>query len=100
MRAKHFLKCSKTEVYIFYEDNTLPVIGGENMSDESSERLMTRQEVEERFGISKRFLEISAMQKMGPALVRIGRSINAREKILFWLPAESVWRQFDRWSMN
>ncbi len=45
------------------------------MSDESSERLMTRQEVEERFGISKRFLEISAMQKMGPALVRIGRSV-------------------------
>jgi len=36
---------------------------------------MTRSEVEERFGISKRFLEISATQKMGPALVRIGRSV-------------------------
>ena len=45
------------------------------MNHESSDRLMTRQEVEERFGISKRFLEISATQKMGPALVRIGRSV-------------------------
>jgi predicted DNA-binding transcriptional regulator AlpA len=45
------------------------------MSHESSDRLMTRSEVEERFGISKRFLEISATQKMGPALVRIGRSV-------------------------
>ncbi len=45
------------------------------MNHKSSDRLMTRQEVEERFGISKRFLEISAAQKMGPALVRIGRSV-------------------------
>jgi predicted DNA-binding transcriptional regulator AlpA len=45
------------------------------MSDESCDKLMTRQEVEERFGISKRFLEISAAQKMGPALIRIGRSV-------------------------
>jgi predicted DNA-binding transcriptional regulator AlpA len=45
------------------------------MSDESCDKLMTRQEVEERFGISKRFLEISATQKVGPALIRIGRSV-------------------------
>ena len=45
------------------------------MNHESSDRLMTRQEVEERFGISKRFLEISATRKMGPTLVRIGRSV-------------------------
>jgi len=45
------------------------------MSHEYSDRLMTRQEVEERFGISKRFLEVSAAQRVGPALVRIGRSV-------------------------
>jgi predicted DNA-binding transcriptional regulator AlpA len=45
------------------------------MDHERSDRLMTRKEVEERFGISKRFLEISAAQKVGPALVRIGRSV-------------------------
>lgn len=36
---------------------------------------MTRREVEERFGISKRFLEKSATQKMGPVFVRVGRSV-------------------------
>jgi len=45
------------------------------MYQENSYRLMTRKEVEERFGISKRFLEISAAQRIGPAIVRVGRSV-------------------------
>jgi predicted DNA-binding transcriptional regulator AlpA len=45
------------------------------VKDESSDRLLTRKEVEERFGISKRFLEVSAVQRVGPAMVRIGRSV-------------------------
>lgn len=45
------------------------------MDHKRSDRPMTRKEVEERFGISKRFLEIAAAQKVGPALVRIGRSV-------------------------
>lgn len=45
------------------------------MKHENSDRLMTRKEVEDRFGISKRFLEVSAVQRVGPAMVRIGRSV-------------------------
>lgn len=45
------------------------------MKIENSDRLMTREEVEERFGISKRFLEVSAGRRVGPAVVRIGRSV-------------------------
>ena len=45
------------------------------MNQQGSDRLMTRKEVEEIFGISKRFLEISAAQRIGPAIVRVGRSV-------------------------
>ena len=56
------------------------------MKQEVNDRLMTRQEVEERFGISKRFLEISATQKIGPAIVRVGRSVRySAADIRFWI---------------
>lgn len=38
-----------------------------------ADRLMTRQEVEDHFGISKRFLEISAGRGDGPPMTKIGR---------------------------
>ena len=41
-------------------------------------RLMTREEIEEQFGISKRYLEVSANRGDGPPLVRIGRSVRYR----------------------
>jgi len=45
-------------------------------------------EVEARFGISKRFLEISAMSGDGPRLVRIGRLVRYRIKdIQHWIEA-------------
>ncbi|AXI47534.1 AlpA family transcriptional regulator [Sulfitobacter sp. SK012] len=56
------------------------------MNKVNSDRLMTRQEVEERLGISKRFLEVSAAQKLGPALFRIGRSVRYSEAdIRLWI---------------
>jgi len=56
------------------------------MYQENSYRLMTRKEVEERFGISKRFLEISAAQRLGPAIVRVGRSVRySPADILNWI---------------
>lgn len=37
----------------------------------NKQRLLTRQEVEEVYGISKRFLEIEAMRGTGPRIVRL-----------------------------
>jgi hypothetical protein len=42
------------------------------MKSEKDERLLTRDQVEDRFGIPKRFLEISVMTGDGPSIVRIG----------------------------
>ncbi|MEM7529125.1 MAG: AlpA family transcriptional regulator [Pseudomonadota bacterium] len=39
------------------------------------DRLLNRKEVEEVFGISKRFLELAALRGDGPPIVRIGRSV-------------------------
>ena len=36
------------------------------------ERLLTRDEVEDLFGISRRYLEISAVRGDGPPMIRIG----------------------------
>ncbi len=48
------------------------------LSDTSDDRLLSRREVEERFGISKRFLEIAVSRQVGPRIVRIGRSVRYR----------------------
>ena len=45
-------------------------------SEISSERLLTRTEVEEVFGFpTKRYLEIAAMNNDGPPIVRFGRTV-------------------------
>ena len=44
------------------------------------ERLLDRDEVEEIFGISKRFLELAISRGGGPKLVRIGRLVRYRVK--------------------
>lgn len=48
------------------------------MTGNNEERLLTRTEVEERFGITKRFLELAAMRREGPPIVRLGRSVRYR----------------------
>ncbi len=48
------------------------------MKPDSDERLLTRDQVEDRFGIPKRFLEVSAMKREGPPIVRLGRSVRYR----------------------
>ena len=45
---------------------------------EYSDRLLNRMEVEERFGIPKRFLELAAMRGDGPRMVRVGRLVRYR----------------------
>jgi len=42
------------------------------------DRLLTRAEVEVNFGLSRRFLEISAYREDGPPMIKIGRSVRYR----------------------
>ena len=58
----------------------------------SSERLLTRAEVEEIFGFpTKRYLEIAAMGEEGPPIVRFGRTVRYRVGDLRgWIAAHRV----------
>lgn len=48
------------------------------MIEHAADRLLTRREVEDHFGISKRFLEISTARGDGPPIIRIGRLVRYR----------------------
>ena len=58
----------------------------------SSERLLTRAEVEEVFGFpTKRYLEIAAMGNEGPPIVRFGRTVRYRVgDVRGWINAHRV----------
>ena len=45
---------------------------------QDNNRLMTRIEVEKRFGFTKRFLEVAATRGDGPTFVHIGRNVRYR----------------------
>lgn len=62
------------------------------MQATESERLMTRAEVEERFGISRRHLEQLAYQGGGPTMVKIGnRGVRYRpQDVRDWIEARTV----------
>ena len=45
---------------------------------DSDDRLLTRDEVELRFGIPKRFLELAVSRNEGPRCIRIGRLVRYR----------------------
>lgn len=45
---------------------------------QDDDKLLSRAEVEARFGISKRFLELAAMRGGGPRTVRLGRLVRYR----------------------
>lgn len=49
-------------------------------SEHTKERLLSRDEVEERYGIPKRFLEKAACRDEGPRRVKIGRLVKYRPK--------------------
>ena len=51
-------------------------------ADHNGDRLLSRCEVEERFGVSKRYLEVAIMRHEGPPIVRIGRSVRYRVRDL------------------
>ncbi len=57
----------------------------------SSDRLLTRAEVEVNFGLSRRFLEISAVKGNGPPFIKINRAVRYRVSDLReWIDARRV----------
>ena len=61
------------------------------MQAKDDERLLDRNEVEERFGVSKRFLEIAMQRGDGPCYVRVGRLVKYRPKdVSDWIEANST----------
>lgn len=57
----------------------------------TDERLMTRAEVQTHFGLTQRFLEVSAVRGDGPPMVKIGRSVRYRVADLRdWITARRV----------
>ena len=61
------------------------------MQRSDTDRLLNRREVEERFGIPKRFLELAACRGEGPRIVRIGRLVRYRvSDVRTWIETQSV----------
>lgn len=55
------------------------------------DRLLTRAEVEQIFGIKKRYLELAALSGSGPTMVKIGRSVRYRiSDIRNWIDIRTV----------
>lgn len=56
------------------------------MKQYETDRLLSRADVEEIFGISKRYLEIAAQRNDGPCMIKIGRSVRYRvDDIRQWI---------------
>ncbi|MDJ0821574.1 MAG: helix-turn-helix domain-containing protein [Paracoccaceae bacterium] len=54
-------------------------------------RLLNRTEVEAKFGVSKRFLEMAVMRNDGPPFIKIGRLVRYRaEDIEAWIAQQRV----------
>ncbi len=67
-------------------------------NDLSPDRLLSRDEVEVLFGISRRYLEVSAVRGDGPPMIRVGsRMVRYRVADLReWLDARRVTSTSDR----
>lgn len=54
-------------------------------------KLLTRSEVEAEYGIGKRYLEVAATRREGPAFIKIGRSVRyRREDLERWIMDQRV----------
>ena len=69
------MKCEKNTTSTSFEDDLL----------------LSRSEVEARFGIPKRFLETAVHRGTGPTVVRIGRLVRYRVRdVRDWIDAQAV----------
>ncbi len=60
------------------------------MDYQTDDQLLTRQDVEERFGIRKRYLEVADIKGTGPVRILIGRLVRYRAKdIRAWIDTHS-----------
>lgn len=60
-------------------------------SDLNDDRLLTRREVQTHFGLSQRYLEVTAMRGDGPPYFRIGRGVRYRVLDLrHWIESKRV----------
>lgn len=56
-----------------------------------NDRLLTRAEVEVRFGLTRRYLENAAVKGGGPVMVRLGRGVRYRVgDVRDWIEARRV----------
>lgn len=56
-----------------------------------NDRLLSRVEVEERFGIPKRYLEMAVMRGGGPPFIKLGRLVRYRiDDIEAWLNRQRI----------
>lgn len=56
---------------------------------EDPDRLLTRRDVERRFALKARFLELAALRGEGPPIVRVGRSVFYRVRdVRAWIEAQ------------
>ena len=61
------------------------------MSTQNKDRLLSRIEVDEQFGIPKRFLELCIKDGKGPKIIRIGRLVRYRvADVIEWIDANTV----------
>lgn len=61
----------------------------QTLNSDFPDRLLSREEVELSFGISKRYLEIAAVKNSGPPIIRIGRSVRYRRcDIIEWIKTQ------------
>lgn len=59
--------------------------------DELRQRLLSRPDVQQIYGISKRFLEIAAIKGDGPSIVKVGRLARyRRDDIEAWIESRVV----------
>ncbi|MEM1346037.1 MAG: helix-turn-helix domain-containing protein [Pseudomonadota bacterium] len=56
-----------------------------------TDKLLTRSQVEARYGITKRYLEIAVVRGDGPPYIKLGRSVRYRPSDLdAWIAAQRV----------
>jgi hypothetical protein len=61
------------------------------MQDNFPDMLLTRDQVQAEFGLTRRFLELSAWRGNGPPMIKLGRAVRyKRRDIQSWIDARRI----------